>query len=154
MDADDEDILVMGAVEDRDLALARRPLVGAPQVIVGELDLGRDLERGHCAAHRVERAHQVAHRPVLAGGVDALEHDQDRVLLLRPEPVLEAGQPIEALLELTGRRRFLAAVGPARIDGGQADLRAGLHLQELTQGRGSGRAHSLDLERGVGRGHG
>ena len=41
VDADDEDVLVVGPVEDRDLALARRPLVDPPEVVVGQLDRRR-----------------------------------------------------------------------------------------------------------------
>ena len=37
VDADDEHVLVVRAVEDPDLALARRPLVDAPQEVVGQL---------------------------------------------------------------------------------------------------------------------
>ena len=138
VDPDDEDVLVVGPVEDRDLALARRPLVDAPQVVVGELDRRRHLERRHGAAHRVERAHHVLDRAVLAGRVDPLEDDQDRVLLLGPEPVLEVGQAVEALLELAAGRRLVAAVGRAGVDVGEADLRAGLDPEELAEGRGSG----------------
>ena len=40
MDADDEDLLVVGAVEDPDVAALRQPPRVAPQVVVVEL-LGR-----------------------------------------------------------------------------------------------------------------
>ena len=47
VDPDDEDLLVVRAVEDADLALARDRFVHSPQEVVGELLRARDLERRH-----------------------------------------------------------------------------------------------------------
>ena len=60
---------------------------------MGELLRGRLLEAGDGGALRVHRGHHVPAGAVLAGGVDALQHDQERVLLLGVEPVLQLGQP-------------------------------------------------------------
>ena len=76
MHAHHEHLLVVGAVEDADLAPRRQALGVAPQVVVVEL-LGRGhLEAVHRHALRVDAAHHVADRAVLAGGVERLQHDE------------------------------------------------------------------------------
>jgi hypothetical protein len=55
------------------------------------------------------------------------------MFLLRPEAVLEARQPGEALREVRGRRRLVAAVRRAGIDVGEADPRSGLHPEQVAQ---------------------
>ena len=140
MDAHDEDVLVVGAVEDADLALARDAPVDAPEVVVGELLGRRDLERGDGTALRVERAHHVAERAVLAGGVDSLEDDEDLMLALGPEPVLEIRQPGEAGLELLGRGVLRPPVGRRRIDLRQVDARARTDAEGGAQVGGGRRA--------------
>ena len=54
MDADDEDLFVVGAVEDADVPAARQEAGRAPQEVVIELLGRRRLERMHFAALRVE----------------------------------------------------------------------------------------------------
>ena len=120
VDADHEDVLVVRAVEDPDLALARRVPVDPPQEVVAELLRGRDLERRDRAALRVECLHDLGDRAVLACGIDALEHDEDRVLRLRPHPVLEAPQALH-LVERRRHRRLLVV----------AERRAGIHAFEV-----------------------
>ncbi len=120
MDANDEDVLVMRAIEDPDLALARRVPVDTPQEVVTELLRGRDLERGDRAALRVECLHDLGDRAVLACGIDALEDDKDRVFRLRPHPVLEAPQALH-LVERPRHRRLLVV----------AECRTGIHAFEV-----------------------
>ena len=92
MDPDDQDLLVVRAVEDPDVA-ALRELPGVPpQVVVVEVRGRRDLEAVDLDALGVDPAHDVADRPVLAGGVHRLEHDDDAVGVLRREPHLVLGQ--------------------------------------------------------------
>src|SRR4051812_2652436 len=69
-------ILVVRAVEDPQLAPLRQRCVNAPEVIVRELGRRRDFERGDPAALWVNAGEDVLDRPVLAGGVDALEDEQ------------------------------------------------------------------------------
>jgi hypothetical protein len=103
VDADDQDILVVRPIEDADLALPRRMPVDPPQEVVAELLRGRDLERRDRTALRIECLHHLGDRPVLAGGVDPLEHDEDRMFALRPHCVLEAPEPLH-LMERRGCR--------------------------------------------------
>ena len=56
-----------------------------------QLLAGRLLEGVDAHAGRVGAAQDVLDGAVLAGGVDALEHDEQRALLLRVQPLLQAG---------------------------------------------------------------
>ena len=96
VDPDDQDLLVVGAIEDADVAAFGQLLRVAPQVVVVEV-LGRgDLEAADLDALRVDAAHDVPDRPVLAGGVHRLQDDHDAVRVLRGEPRLEVGQELDA----------------------------------------------------------
>src|ERR1700690_4194292 len=137
----------MGPVEDADLALRGNVLGDPPQVVVAGLEGAGDLEVGHRAALRVERRHHVAQGAVLAGCIDPLEDHEDRVLRLRPQPILQAGQADETVGELLVRRSLRVTVGVRRIDRSQADLRAGLH-PELVAQAAFGHRWLLKLRRG------
>ena len=76
----DEDVLVMRAIEDADLALLRQPFADPPQEAVPPFFRGRRLERGDPDALGVEAADDVGDRAVLAAGVHALQHQQHGVL--------------------------------------------------------------------------
>ena len=152
MHAHDQHVLVVRSIEDADLALARHLLVDAPQVVVGELLGGRDLEGRDRAALRVERLHDLVDRAVLAGGIDALEDDEDRALRLRPEAVLEVGQAVQLLSERRCRRLLVPAVGLAVVPACEPDARAGLDAEGVAKvdPLGHGRS-SVDGVEGLGR---
>ena len=80
---------------------------------------------------------------VLAGRVDALQHDQHGVLAFRPDPLLERRQAVEPRLD--DRRRIVLGVpeGLAGIDLRQPHLVAGRHeeaVAERAAGEGFGHA--------------
>ena len=79
----------------------------APEEIVLALFGGRHAERHHLHAARIERAHHLLDRAVLAGRVPALQHDQHRVQLRAPHHVLQVeelvAQAVKALLRLLAR---------------------------------------------------
>ena len=54
-----------------------------------------------CTSHalRIEAAHHVLDQAVLAGGVHRLQHDQHRPAVCGVEPLLQIGQPLDALGE-------------------------------------------------------
>ena len=85
-----------------------------PQKIMGKLQRRRLLETDHRGALRIERAEYMVHRPVLATGIQCLQYNQDRVLLLGMQQSLLVG---EFLTEMFGflprrfRRLVLALVG-------------------------------------------
>src|SRR5581483_6947490 len=89
VDADDDHVLVVAPVEDRDLALRGDALVDAPEVVVVELDLGRLLEGRDVDPHGVHALEDVAYDAVFPGGVHALEDDEELVLVLGEEELLE-----------------------------------------------------------------
>ena len=85
----DQHVLVMRAVEDADEAAARRGDMRAPEEIVRQFFLARLLERGDDDAERAGLLEDVLDGAVLAGGVDALQHHQQRALAFGVEPVLQ-----------------------------------------------------------------
>ena len=92
MHPDHQHVLVVRAVEDADEPFARGGPADAPEEIVGQLVDAGLLERGDLAALRIEALHHVADRAVLAGGVHALQHQQQRAAVLGVEPVAQVVQ--------------------------------------------------------------
>jgi len=82
----------MGAVEDHDLPARRRRAVRAPEEIMGELLVSRLLEAGHLDTLWIGAADHVADHAVFAGGIEALQHDQQRALAFGVKPVLQPRQ--------------------------------------------------------------
>ena len=134
MHPDDEHLLVMGAVEDADLAASGEAPRVAPEEVVVEL-LGRGhLEAVHRDALGVHAAHHVADRPVLAGRVERLQHHQHPPRVLRRQPSLVFGEqphalleqratlllllhaPLERGVEVLGERHLRAGLDPERLD--------------------------------------
>ena len=97
VDTDDEHFLVVGAVEDADLAASRKASCGTPEVVVVEL-LGRGLlERVDAHALRIDAAHHVPDGAVLARGVHGLEDDQQPICVLGGEFRLQFGEHLHAV---------------------------------------------------------
>src|SRR4051794_2088999 len=99
VDARDQHVLVMGAIEDADVAMRGRGGVDAPQEVVGELLRGRLLERRDPHALRVDAGEDVLGGPVLAARVHRLEHDEQRLPGLGVEAVLQPHEPLAHHLE-------------------------------------------------------
>ena len=92
-----DDVLVLRAVEDRQLAPRRARRVYAPEEVVRELGGGRLAERDDAAALRVHPREDVSNRPVLPGRVHSLQHEQQRSLGLCDEAVVQEAQPRDEL---------------------------------------------------------
>nr|WP_230316166.1 hypothetical protein [Conexibacter sp. W3-3-2] len=92
VDADDEHVLVVAAVEHGDLAVARRLRVDPPEEVVRELLGGGGLERGDAHALRVDALEHGPHRAVLAAGVHRLQDDEQRPRALRVQAGLQLGE--------------------------------------------------------------
>jgi hypothetical protein len=90
VDAYDQHILVMRAVEHDGMPHRRGLLVDAPQEIVRAFLLGWLLESDHAAALGIHSLDDVPAYAVLAGGIDALQDDQQGVLALGIEQFLQA----------------------------------------------------------------
>ena len=89
----------------------------APEEVVGQLVDAGLLERGDLAALRIEAPHHVADRAVLAGGVHALQHQQQRAAVLGIEPVAEVGQHGDVLVEFgLGLLLVLDAAGVVGVE--------------------------------------
>src|SRR5579885_3666436 len=126
--ARDEHVLVVRAIEDRDVTTPGRVAMDAPEEVVRGLLLGRRLERNHLAPARVDARHDVLDGAVLPGRVHPLEDDQHREAAVGVEHVLEAGEALDVAPEL-GARGGLVGM-PARVGGievGEAHARARSH---------------------------
>ena len=99
VNAHDEDVLVVGAVEDADLAALRDPLVNPPEEVVPGLLDRRFLEGGHAASLGVQSGHDVGDRSVLARRVHRLEDDQNGSPAFGVETELQLSQALEVLEE-------------------------------------------------------
>ena len=76
VDARDQDILIVRAVEDADHAAGGKALLAAPEEVMLGFERGGRLEAGDVAALRVDAGEDVADGAVFAGGVHALQHDE------------------------------------------------------------------------------
>ena len=99
MDADDEHLLVVGAIEDADAASFGELAVGAPEEVVLELFGAGLLEAVDVAAFGVDAAHDVADGAVFAGGVHALEDEKEGVAVGAVEKLLLIAQLGDMLFE-------------------------------------------------------
>ena len=97
VDARNEDVLVVRAVEDADHPARRNLRVDAPEKIVTRLDVGRRLEARDGAALRIDRGEDFANRAVLAGGVAPLQNDEQRVARVGVEDALQLGDSLDLL---------------------------------------------------------
>ena len=130
MDADDEDLLVIGAIEDADVAALGQPLLVTPEVVVVQVLARGHLEAADLDALRVDAAHDVADRPVLPRGIHRLEDHDDAVGALGGQTHLVLGEdPDPGVKDLL---RFLDAdhARPGGIEAvRQTDLAAGFHAE-------------------------
>ena len=114
----------------------------------------RDLERRDRAALRVERLHDLVDRAVLAGGVDALEDDEDRLLAPRPRAGPGGRQALELAQRRLDRRRLVVAERRAGVHPFEPDARARLDpegVSEVAGGRAIGRPPVVRARRQPGR---
>ncbi len=142
VDADGDDLLVVRAVEDADLAAGGQRELAPPQPVVRQLHLARLLERGHPHALRVQAAHDVLDRAVLARGVHRLEDHEQRPAPLGVQPLLqhvERGEVLGAarLRALLVQIRGVVGVVIAQLEALGADAEPLLEIHARTI-RGSG----------------
>ena len=107
-----------------------------------ELDRCRRLERRDAAALRVDAREDVADRPVLAGGVEPLEDEEDAPLSLGVEALLQRRELLEQrgelLLRLVLPRQAerVARITPLQARGGAGiDDEPGQHQRSLLRAR-------------------
>src|SRR4051812_12839831 len=114
MNAHDQGLLVVRAVEDADPSSLRDPDRRAPEKIVREILLARRLERVNVAALRVETRHDMLDDAILAGGIHSLQHDQQRPAAVAIEALLQLAETLEVVRE---HRLGALLVEPAGVRG-------------------------------------
>src|SRR5262245_4124286 len=75
MDTNDQDLLIVRAVEDADPTAFGKRHRSAPEKIVRELDRAGMLKADHLDALRVDAGHHVLDDAILAGGIQRLKDD-------------------------------------------------------------------------------
>jgi DNA-directed RNA polymerase specialized sigma24 family protein len=129
MDAGDQHFLVVGAVEDTDLAALGQVAGGAPQKIMRQFGRAGMLEAEDLAALRVHPRHDMADHAILARRVHRLEDHQQGIFVRGIEALLQFVQPRHMGSEL-----FLIVVHRCidRLDAGrpfaQIDFVAGAEI--------------------------
>ena len=101
-EAHGDHVLVVEAVEDPDHPAGGGLGVDPPEEVVRELDRRGSLERGDAAALRVDTGEDAPDRPVLAGGVEPLEDEEDAPGSLGVQPFLQLRQLLEQRRKLLG----------------------------------------------------
>jgi len=114
----DQDLLIMGAVEDGDVALGRHAAVDTVQIIMGQIIGAGRLEGLLDDAVRRQAGQNGADGAVLAGGVHGLEDEDDALFFLGVELLLELINLRHVLLHLL--LRFLAVGAELCFAGGSA----------------------------------
>ena len=121
VDAQGDRFLVVGTIEDADPATfrQRRPVPLQPAVF--HLLESRAREVGHPKALRIDAGGDVLDRAVFAGGVHALEHQQQRLPALRIQSLLQAGELAhlggQQLAQFLGAQRRGGRKGLQRVEG-------------------------------------
>ena len=103
----DENLFVVGPVEDADPPSLGEALRIAPHEVVVEVFRRGVLERDDLAALRIDARHDVLDRAVLARSVHSLENEQQRPAILRVEHLLLGCEPLGSALKELGRLAFL-----------------------------------------------
>ncbi len=99
MDLRGDYVLVVGAVEDRNLPSCGERLVDAPEVVVGELLLGGLFKARDMHALGVEAGCDLPDQGVLSRSIERLQHDDNSLPPVRVEHVLEGIELFEVLLK-------------------------------------------------------
>ncbi len=121
-DAHRDDVLVVRAVEDADLAACGHACVDAPEEVVRQLLGRRRLERLDATALRVHAGEHRADHAVLAGCVHALQHEQHCTPRLGVQASVQNAE--------TRRRASSSRSSPSGFDV-RAGARAGVAACEL-----------------------
>src|SRR6267143_784792 len=89
VDAHHQHLLIIGTVENADLASLRQAPRRSPKVVMVQLLRRRRLERPHTHSQRIHPRHDVLDRSVLPCGVHALKNQEHAPTVLRRENVLQ-----------------------------------------------------------------
>ena len=92
MHAGDQNLLVIGAVEDADPPAFGQIAGGAPEKVVFQFGGAGMLEAEHLAALRIDPGHHVLDGAVLSGGIHRLKDQQDGVAVGGVEQLLARAQ--------------------------------------------------------------
>ena len=101
--ADGQHFLVVRSIEDGDLAARWQHQRVAPQEVVRQLGTVRRAKARHAHALWIQPRDHMLDHAVLAGRVERLQHDQQRVAARGVEDVVQVAQPLEVARQLVLR---------------------------------------------------
>ncbi len=99
VDADDEDFLVVRAVEDTDFAALGDDFVVAPEIVVVQFFSARGFEGVHVATLWIDAGHDVLDGAVLSGGIHGLKDEEEGPAVLGVEFFLHVAEAGDAVFE-------------------------------------------------------
>jgi hypothetical protein len=99
MDAHHQNLLVVRTIENADTPSLRQAHRRSPKEIMIDLLRARSLERVDDTTLRIDARHDVLDDAVLAGGIHALQHDQDRPFVLGVELFLKFAETLGVFCE-------------------------------------------------------
>ena len=99
MDADDEDFLVVGAVENADAPALGQALAGAPKEIVFEFFGAGMFEAVDLAALGIDARHDVLNGAVFSGSIHRLENEEEGVFVVGVEEFLKIAEFVDVIGE-------------------------------------------------------
>ena len=88
MHADDQHLLIVGAVEDADLPTSRQIACRPPKRVVLQFCGAGMLEAEHLATLRIDPRHHMADRAVFSSGIHRRKDQQDGIAIVRVERLL------------------------------------------------------------------
>ena len=125
MNADDEDFLVVGAVEDADFAAFGDDFVITPEIVVVQFFNAGRFEGMDLATLRIDAGHDVLDGAVFTGGVHRLKDEQKGPAVLGVELFLHVAEADDTVLEEALRGLLvLDAVGVGGVVISQAKVSA------------------------------
>src|SRR5262249_37675292 len=104
---DDEDFLIVGAVEDTNFSALGNYLVSAPEIVMIEFFRARRFEGMNVAALWIDTGHYMLDDAVFARSVHGLQDDEQRPAILRIEFFLHATEKFYAVVEKCGGAFFV-----------------------------------------------
>jgi hypothetical protein len=88
----DQNLLVIGPVENPDVSAARQASGGVPEKIMRQLLLARLLETMNLAPLRIDSAHYVPDGAIFAGAIHPLKNQEQPVLALGIQDSLDVAE--------------------------------------------------------------
>src|SRR3954471_24642 len=92
MNTNDQHLLIVRTVEDRNHTRRRKEASWAPEEVVQTFFIGRSSKAEDVYALRINARHDVLDGAVFTGGIERLQNNNHRILFARPKNILRFRQ--------------------------------------------------------------